>query len=194
MPRVKQFSEEEVLQKAVEVFWKKGFSATSMQELVEGMGINRASIYDTFGCKEALFERALKLYREESISRIRAFLFSYHPVQKGMEKLFEKAIDNAHQDPDSKGCFVVNTTTELSTTDCSLHTVLTNNRLEFEQLFFDYLQEGVARGEIAPDKDIKSVAALIFALYSGLMVLTKVNRNKSELMAAVRAGLQVLDA
>lgn len=193
MPRVKQFNEEEVLKKAMEVFWKKGFYATSMQELVAGMGINRASLYDTFGSKEELFDRAFKLYREDNQAKIRAFLFSQKPVQKGILMLFEKAIDNALQDPDAKGCFVVNATTELVSKDCNLQTVLSKNRLDFEQLFYDYLQEGVSRGEIAPDKDLKSIASLIFTLYNGLMVLTKVNPNKTELMAAVRAGLHVLD-
>lgn len=193
MPRVKQFNEEAVLKKAMEVFWKKGFYATSMQELVDGMGINRASLYDTFGSKEALFDRAFQLYREENQAKIRTFLFSQQPVQTGILKLFEKAIDNALLDSDAKGCFVVNATAEMVTTDCAMHTVLSKNRLEFEQLFFDYLQEGVSRGELSPDKDLKSIASLIFTLYNGIMVLTKVNRSKTELMAAVRAGLHVLE-
>ena len=75
MPRVKQFNEEQVLEKAMEVFWKKGYNGSSMQELVDGMGINRASIYDTFGSKEELFERAFEIYREKNLARIRNFLF-----------------------------------------------------------------------------------------------------------------------
>ncbi|PHN04201.1 TetR/AcrR family transcriptional regulator [Flavilitoribacter nigricans] len=193
MPRVKQFDEKEVLKKAMEVFWKKGFYATSMQELVDGMGINRASLYDTFGSKEELFDQAFKLYQQENQEKIRAFLFSQQPVQRGILRLFEKAIDGALRDPDTKGCFVVNATTEMVSTDCTMHTMLTENRLDFEQLFYDYLQAGSARGEITPEKDLKAIAALIFTLYNGVMVLTKVNRKKEELMAAVRAGITILE-
>lgn len=194
MPRVKQFKEEEVLKKAMEVFWKKGFYATSMQELVDGMGINRASLYDTFGGKEALFERAFKLYREDNQARIRAFLFNHRPVQGGILRLFEQAIDNALQDPEAKGCFVVNVTTELATGDCAMSTVLNNNRRDFERLFYEYLQEGVSLGELSPDKDLQSIASLIFTLYNGVMVLSKVNRNKADLMNTVRTGLKVLES
>ena len=58
MPRTKQFNEEEILKKAMELFWEKGFHATSIQDLVAHLGINRASLYDTFGGKEELFKKA----------------------------------------------------------------------------------------------------------------------------------------
>ena len=54
MPRVKQFNEDEVLNKAMELFWKKGYNATSMQDIVDYLGINRASLYSTFGGKKNL--------------------------------------------------------------------------------------------------------------------------------------------
>lgn len=193
MPRVKQFCEEDVLKKAMEIFWKKGFYATSMQELVDGMGINRASLYDSFGSKEELFDRAFRLYQRENQGRVREFLLSHRPVQKGFLRLFESAIDGALRDPDAKGCFVVNATVEMVTQECALYSVLRDNRIDFEQLFLDYLQEGLTRGEISPEKDLKAIAALIFTLYNGVMVLSKINPNKAELMAATRTGLQVLD-
>lgn len=193
MPRVKQFCEEDVLKKAMEIFWKKGFYATSMQELVDGMGINRASLYDSFGSKEELFDRAFRLYQRENQGMIREFLFSHRPVQKGFLSLFGFAIDGALRDPDAKGCFVVNATVEMVTQECALYSVLRDNRIDFEQLFLDYLQEGLTRGEISPEKDLKAIAALIFTLYNGVMVLSKINPNKAELMAAIRTGLQVLD-
>ena len=192
MPRVKQFNEEQVLEKAMEVFWKKGYNGSSMQELVEGMGINRASIYDTFGSKEELFERAFEIYREKNLARIRNFLFSQQPVQHGLLLMFEKAIDQAIQDPDTKGCFVVNATTEMVKPDCTITSMLNKNRIDFEIIFYEYLREGVSRGELGAEKDLKSIAALIYTLYSGIMVLAKVNQNKPDLMAAVRAGLHII--
>lgn len=192
MPRVKQFNEEQVLEKAMEVFWKKGYNGSSMQELVDGMGINRASIYDTFGSKEELFERAFEIYREKNLARIRNFLFSQQPVQHGLLLMFEKAIDQAIQDPDTKGCFVVNATTEMVKPDCTITSMLNKNRIDFEIIFYEYLREGVSRGELGAEKDLKSIAALIYTLYSGIMVLAKVNQNKADLMAAVRAGLHII--
>ncbi|MEL6975424.1 MAG: helix-turn-helix domain-containing protein, partial [Bacteroidota bacterium] len=66
MPRTKQFDEKEVLKKAMELFWEKGFHATSIQDLVSHLGINRASLYDTFGGKDELFNTAFESYRHQA--------------------------------------------------------------------------------------------------------------------------------
>ena len=64
MPRTKQFDEKEVLKNAMELFWEKGFHATSIQDLVSHLGINRASLYDTYGGKDELFNTAFETYRQ----------------------------------------------------------------------------------------------------------------------------------
>jgi len=68
MGRTKNFDESRVLDKALEVFWKKGFNATSIQDLVDHLGINRASIYDTYGDKHQLYLASLKRYRQQTSS------------------------------------------------------------------------------------------------------------------------------
>ena len=67
MPRIKTFDENEVLVKAMNLFWKQGYSATSVQDLVSHLGINRASLYDTFGDKEQLFKKSFALYRKSTM-------------------------------------------------------------------------------------------------------------------------------
>jgi TetR/AcrR family transcriptional repressor of nem operon len=73
MPRVKLFDENEVLNKAMNLFWKQGYSATSIQDLVSHLGINRASLYDTYGDKEKLFFRAFEFYRKTNTEGITNF-------------------------------------------------------------------------------------------------------------------------
>ena len=194
MPRTKQFDEDKVLDKAVEVFWRKGFHATSMQELVDHMGINRASLYDTFGGKEALFEKAFQRYRERSRQNIADFLNSHASVRDGLMRLFERTIEHAVVDPDAKGCFVVNAKTELAAGDQNFCHTLNRNREDLEQLFHHYLQSGVDRGEISPDKDLRTIASLLFTLYNGIMVLIKIDPDREKLLRTVRAGLNVLDS
>ena len=111
MPRVKQFREEEVLEKAMELFWKKGFHATSMQDLVSHLGINRASIYDTFGGKQALFDKAFQAYREKSFQTTVDFFNEFDSVKEAFYSYMEKSIMRTLNDPDKKGCFLVNTAT-----------------------------------------------------------------------------------
>ena len=99
MPRVKKFDERETLQQAMEIFWKKGFHATSIQDLVDGLGIKIASIYHTFGDKEQLFIRAFNHYRLSSFDGVKEFLYGFESVKEGLMAMFELAIDESRSFP-----------------------------------------------------------------------------------------------
>lgn len=193
MPRVKLFDENEVLAKAMNLFWKKGYAATSVQDLINHLGINRASLYDTFGDKEQLFKKSFELYRKNNIEGLKQFFDSQKNVRKGFERLFENAIEEAVNDQDRKGCFVVNTTTELVPNDDSIEVILENNKSDFENMFFEYLQKGKEAGQIKTDKDLKSIATLFYTLYNGLRVVSKVQPNAKNLTDTINIALSVLD-
>ena len=133
MPRVKLFDESEVLTKAMNLFWKQGYAATSVQDLVSHLGINRASLYDTFGDKEQLFKKSFELYRKNNIEGLKQFFDTQNNVREGFARLFENAIEEAINDEDRKGCFVVNTTTELVPNDDSIAVTLEDNKSDFEK-------------------------------------------------------------
>ncbi|MAX82346.1 MAG: TetR family transcriptional regulator [Crocinitomicaceae bacterium] len=193
MPRVKLFDENEVLTKAMHLFWKQGYSATSVQDLVTHLGINRASIYDTFGDKEKLFLRAFENYRKTNIKGVSDFFQSEPNVKRGLQKLFERAIDESIVDNDKKGCFVVNTTTELVPGDEKMLNLLVENKKAFEAILYEYLLKGETEGQIKKGKELKSIAVLLFTLYSGLKVVSKVQPNKKELTNSVALTLSLLD-
>ena len=192
MPRVKLFDENEVLIKAMNLFWKQGYSATSIQELVNHLGINRASLYDTFGGKEELFKKAFQLYRKINIEGLSHFFEKQPNVKNGFSKLFNIAIEEAIADKDKKGCFVVNTTTELIPNDESLLNVLEENKQDIENLFYDYLKRGQDRGELSSNKNLKSLATLLFTLYNGIRVVSKIRPNKKELSDSINIALSLL--
>ncbi len=193
MPRTKQFNEEEVLDKAMNLFWEKGFHATSMQDLVATLGINRASMYDTFGNKESLFDKAISKYKLQNASRVADFLYYQTNVRQGLYLLFENTIDQALKNGESKGCFVVNTTTELANSDEKINQLCNDNKVAFEQIYFNYLQYGVNQGQISPYKDLKAIAAYLYALLSGIQVISKIQSDKDALLKLVSTGLSILD-
>ena len=117
MPRVKQFDEQQVLEKAMELFWKLGYNGTSIQDLVSNLGINRASLYDTYGGKDALFEKTFEHYLQKNAQMARSILAAKPSVKEGFRHLFQIIIEQLINDPEKKGCFVVNTTTELVPND-----------------------------------------------------------------------------
>ena len=192
MPRVKLFDENEVLTKAMNLFWKQGFSATSVQDLVSHLGINRASLYDTFGDKEQLFKKSFALYRKSNIEGLIQFFESHPNVKNGFSDLFDIAIQEAVLDKDTKGCFVVNTTTELIPNDKSLFKVVENNKRDFENLFYEYLKKGKDSGQLKTNQDLKSLASLLFMLYNGIKVVSKVNPQRQELKSSIDLALTLV--
>lgn len=193
MPRVKLFDETDVLNKAMQLFWKQGYSATSVQDLVSHLSINRASLYDTFGDKEKLFKKAFEHYRKINIEGLNQFFDNQPDVKVGFKKLFDTAIDEAICDTENRGCFVVNTTTELVPGDEALLNILERNKQDIQAIFYNYLQRGKDGGEFKSEKDLKSLSSLFYTLYAGLRVISKVRPNKRELSNSVELALSLLN-
>lgn len=193
MPRTKQFDEKEALNKAMELFWEKGFHATSIQDLVSQLSINRASLYDTFGGKEALFEAAFELYRETNGSIIQHLFETESSVKEGFKKLFQMAIDESVQDNCKKGCFVVNTTTELIPGDDKIQNILLEHKAATENLFTAFVQKGIGSGEINANKNPNEIGLMLFALFNGIRVLAKVDPHPEKLKSIMKSGLSVLN-
>ena len=193
MPRARQFSEEEALAKAMMIFWKKGYHDTSIQDLVDNLRINRASLYDTFGGKKKLFDKAFEFYRTSSNEGFREILNSGDHVKGTLRMIFRKVIEGDNSDPESKGCLVANTTTELLPHDSEILAVITLHREQVEKDFYEFMIAGVQRGEISGDKDLKTMASLLYALLTGLRVTGKTRPDKKESLASVDAVLSLLD-
>ncbi|RDY60095.1 TetR/AcrR family transcriptional regulator [Flagellimonas nanhaiensis] len=193
MPRTKQFNEEEILNKAMELFWEKGFHATSIQDLVSHLGINRASLYDTFGGKDELFNKAFAHYRSITGNMLNSIFGDTENVKAGFQKLFDKAIEETLEDDSRKGCFVVNTTTELIPGDKALLNILCENKSNLEALFTRFIQNGIDSGELPKSLDAESTALMLFTIYNGLRVVAKVDPNPIKLKKTVSAALSVLD-
>ncbi|MEM8909743.1 MAG: TetR family transcriptional regulator C-terminal domain-containing protein, partial [Bacteroidota bacterium] len=104
-----------------------------------------------------------------------------------------QAIEEAACDLEQKGCFIVNTTTELVPGDPSLQSLLLDNQAQFEEFFWSYLKEGQERGEIASDKDVENIAHLLYTLYNGLRVVSKVKTDAPKLKRMIALSLQLLD-
>ena len=194
MPRPKQFDEQDVLQKAVMLFWKQGYYHTSIQDLVNHLGINRASLYGTFGGKKALFDRAFQWYRTQQLVRLRAFLERQLNVRTGLRLLFQRIIEDDCADPDAQGCFMVNTTTELVPADVAVQDVLVTHRQSVQAIFATAIARGIEQGNIATDVQPTMIADLLYTLMTGLLVVGKTKADPSSLLATVDAVLSLLDS
>ncbi len=192
MPRKKLFDKEKILQKAMLLFWEKGYHNTSMQDLVDRLGINRASLYDTYGGKEKIFISALEEYLRNGREKMEQTIETNPGVEKTFKLLFESIIENDYNDPSHKGCLVANSTTELSTSYPEINTIITKHNKFIEDSLYKILLQGVQSGEIDENKDLKSVARLMYMVVTGLRVLGKTKPEKEETLAAVNVLLSIL--
>lgn len=193
MPRVKLFDEDEILQKSMNLFWEKGYGDTSIQDLVNHLGINRGSLYATYGGKKELFNKAFKKYRNDNNALASAFFDKQKSVKEGFLNFFEIPLNAAITEQGVRGCFVVNTITEMLPHDEFMQIILENNQIALEKMFYDFLQKGVISGEIDKSKDLKKTASFLYALLNGILVTAKINFNKKALLETVKFGLTVLD-
>jgi len=187
MPKPKQFDIEETLDKAIDIFWSKGYRGTSIRDLVEGLGINRASIYDTYGNKNALFLSALDRYHEKYINAFRDELLKYNNVQEGIKRTFTKIIDKGLVNEIPRGCMVVNTASELCSTEINKNFFVEKNATKFEKIMYDYLLNGQKNGQINSSTDIESLANTLYTFYSGLQTKTKHRQNIESLKKEITA-------
>lgn len=193
MARTKQFNREDVLEKAKQLFWKQGFHATSVQNLVDHLGINRASIYDTFGGKNQLYEAALHAYQKENIGTIKKSLTRFSSVKKSLRALYRNIIVSSINDPECKGCFTVNCTTEYLPLHKHILSDLADNKETFIQVIIEALEAAKQKGELSTDHKVKETASFLFMLLNGLQIMARTNSKKSEIFTSIDIGLRVLD-
>ncbi len=193
MPRVKLFDENEVLEKAMNLFWKKGFYATSVQDLVNHLGINRASLYDTFGGKRELYDKAFSHYKNSIQDEMLSFLTSHSNTKEGFRALFQKSILNATKDQENKGCFVINSTVEMIPNEDDAIASISKNNNKLLDVMHKFILTGQDDGQISKDRDTRSLASTLFTFYNGLSITTKSKFNTEDQYKSIEIILSILD-
>ena len=192
MPWEKQFRTDEALSKAMHAFWARGYDATSMQDLVTSMGINRASIYATFGDKRSLFIKALRAYDERHRAAFLERLRQQHPGKAAIVKAFDEVIASALKTGSRDGCLLVNTALELSPHDEAIADIVSAGLHQVETFFRDMIKAGQALGEIRVSVDAEQTAQALLSLFIGLRVLTRSRPEKTLFKSIARQAEAML--
>lgn len=193
MARPKEFDEDKALAAALEVFWEKGFEAASVQDLTERMGIQKASLYNTFGDKHALFVRALSAYSNEALEWYRSFLERPGPVRGALNGLFAELTEACAEDDDCRGCLCVNSAVELAPHDPAIAALLERHDRILEELFHRTIERGKTTGEIPAALNSTATARFLLNVIAGLGVALKNEPTPERLADIVRVSLSVID-
>ncbi|MFA1739559.1 TetR/AcrR family transcriptional regulator [Lysinibacillus fusiformis] len=192
MARTREFDEEKVLEAAMQLFWEKGYEATSLSDLTARMGIQRPSIYSTFGDKKELFEAALRRYTTSRAANIRARLQSHVSVKQAFATFFEEVIQAEYTKDLSNGCFCINTMVELAPHEERFEVLTREHQLYLAVIFQETIERGVQTGELEADTDAKSLAQALIVSLIGLTVMMKSQPQRSFVDNAIAATLTLL--
>lgn len=192
MPWQKQFDVEEVLDKAMQVFWHRGYSATSVQDLVRETGVNRASLYATYSDKHALFLASLRMYADSLRQEKLAELERDHSAKESIHRLLLAFADLAAGKGASRGCFLTNTALELAAHDPDAARIVAKAQKEMEAFFAKMIKRGQAADEIPTDRDPAVTASGLLATLIGLAVLCRSRPEPKLLKSIVDDAMQRL--
>lgn len=193
MARTKDFDEKEVLQKAVYLFWDRGFNGTSIQDLVEGLGISRSSLYDTFGGKYQLYLKALESYKNTYASHLCTLTLEPPSARAAVAQVLALVTNDLLNDEQHRGCFMVNAAIELANHDNEVNNLVCQTEKQLEQAFFKVLEQGQANGEISKDKDALALARFLNNTVKGLQVSAKSTTDRPLFDDIIRVAMTVLD-
>lgn len=180
MARTKEFNEDQALDKAVEIFWHKGYNGTSAQDLVTHLGLSRSSLYDTFGDKQKLFSKALKKYQKQGQDSVKELLDESEDAKDAFTQIFKQAVKESLEDRITKGCFMVNSSVELAMHDEEIAKIVSDNRQTMEDVFLKAIKKGQEAGQISTKIDALTLARFVFNNYSGIRVLARAGEKNKQ--------------
>jgi TetR/AcrR family transcriptional repressor of nem operon len=177
----------------MEVFWSRGYEAASVRDLVEHMGINRQSLYDTFGDKHALYLEALDRYREVETRKLFELLESTS-LKKALRELFAGVIKGSLcKEEQRRGCFMGNAMSELAGRCEATAAKTSSNMAAVEEAFYRALLRGKKSGEVKEVRDPRAVARFLCCTLQGLMLMAKATPDHKPLADVVKITMSVVE-
>ncbi|MCB2409161.1 TetR/AcrR family transcriptional regulator [Hymenobacter lucidus] len=195
MARPAKYDRETMLQRALDLFWTKGYEATSVQNLLTGLDIHRGTLYDSFGDKHTLYLEVLAYYEDKVGKPLLALLWQPGSKKVAIEQLFATLVRNFGQDTGRRGCLVTNAAMELALSDAEVAARVGFNQQRFADGFLQALQQAVADGDLAPrtPEQLQTLALFLLTTLQGLRVLARTHTHFAELQQVANLALAALD-
>ena len=194
MVRTRTFDPSTALSTAVDLFASKGYSDTSMDDIVKATGVSRYGIYGTFGNKRELFEQALERYADGMGRELYMRLLEPDASLAHIRRIFDERIGDMCSTDERKGCLFVHTAMQLATEDEELQGVLQKFMKRMSKAFAIGLESAKARGEVRKDLDTAAAGDFLTNTQFGLAVLGRTGFSREALDGIVTSALASLEA
>lgn len=188
-----QFDPATALQQAAEVFWAKGYEATSLQDLLAATGLSKSSFYQAFESKHTLFARVLVWFRERQVARLRREFDTASSPRAFIAGFLRSTAEEARAGRSRKGCLIMNTASEFAGRNPEVATLVDEATRAFSALFEDAVRQAQACGEIAADKDPAALGRYVVTLMSGLRTMAKAGMPATAIEEVVELSLRALE-
>lgn len=190
--RPREFNDDEVLDALVQLFWQKGYGGTSMADIVRVSGLSKSSLYNTFGSKEALFEKAFDRYLAFRSQMVTKSLVNGTEGLGSIDMFFNAMTVELETDPEHRGCMAVNTATELGRSDPGIVEIGERFRKTLRDGLGAAFERAVELGEIdASQASIYSDVMLSFVL--GTLVIVRSGASDAEILGQIDAGRAMVE-
>lgn len=193
--RTKEFETDEIADAAMQVFWRRGYAATSVQDLVDGTGLSRSSLYSTFQNKQGLYQKALQRYELLTTLNNVKLLSSSGSPKALIRQLLINVVEDDLNDSEHKGCLVANACLELVGHDEDVSQFVASNLQKLQHTLESLLIKAQQSGEITSTQNPRALASFFLNTMQGLRVLGKgspLEQRKQCLMDVVEVALNVL--
>jgi TetR/AcrR family transcriptional repressor of nem operon len=193
MPRPKEFNPDDAIEKAMQVFWHKGYEATSVEDLLAAMNLNRGSLYDTFGDKRTLFLKVVDRYCTAFVGPKFSLLDQPGPALPALRRFMGEMVDSGLADPQRRGCLIANTVMELSPHEEEVASTLRRVLKVVEDTFFNVLVRAKQQGELRGEKDPRTLARFLATMMQGTIVMIKAGSTADVVKQTTETALSILD-
>jgi AcrR family transcriptional regulator len=187
--RPREFDVDKALDRALKVFWRKGYEGASLAELTRAMGVNRPSLYAAFGSKEALFRRALDRYAEGPAAYVREALDE--PTARDVaRRLLDGAIDLVTDPRNPHGCLMVQGALACGAGAESVRRELVSRRVEAEAAVRQRFERALADGDLPADANPSDLARYLVTVIRGMAVQAAGGASRAELRRVADMALR----
>ena len=182
--------QQQLIPEAMALFWRQGFYSTSIEEVVQELGVNRYAIYNAFGGKKELFLESLEYYFQ--MKKAEFFVLSNESASQldFLKGLFYRFFEEF--ETHTNGCFVCNTFVEVAPKDQQVSEICLRYQDELTEFFQSVLEKAQEAGEVRGSVDVAKVARTLLAVHMGISIRAKAGEAKETLLEAVEGLLEVI--
>ncbi|MDT8452145.1 MAG: TetR/AcrR family transcriptional regulator [Gammaproteobacteria bacterium] len=176
----------------MQLFWRKGYESTSLNDLLRETGLSKSSLYQTFGSKHLLFEQSIDRYRQCLVKDLKAMLNNARSGRQFIEDMFYSVADEVKGKNARRGCLVMNTASEFAQSDLVIAGLVKQGTRGFYDVFETAVRRTQSEGEIPANEDTRALAIYLVTAMSGLKTQVKAGASAADIISTAKIILSTL--